>query len=401
MPDRDEGAKKIMAEEIKHDMSFVKELVQKLGGITLGQLASPYYMYFDETNNVKSVTANKNADIQRTLNIDNIQEHFILGGIATKEKEEPLTFDELRKVAGISANSPQQEIKSSSIYHGDFLCVLRSYKLTPILELIRNKHWFIHYSDVNILYYCLVDIIDSLLYNSNYQNLWRDPEIFYWLKDEFYRIFVCDLKKNLQTLMQFDYPDVKKSDLHAFREFIAEIIIKYHVNGGKFNQYTALLVDVLNDSETHQRDLVFVQDEKKGILIDDFVHFYTTRLSVLSSSNLILDNEGDIIESLKNTPLFMDGEKLKNYQFVDSKSNTYIQLSDVIVGLLSRYFLFVDKKWDDIKKDLDQLTATALQNLHLLNEILVYSEQENKLFCNQVERIGVIKNFWQAVNTYK
>lgn len=390
-----------MAEEIKHDMSFVKELVQKLGGITLGQLASPYYMYFDETNNVKSVTANKNADIQRTLNIDNIQEHFILGGIATKEKEEPLTFDELRKVAGISANSPQQEIKSSSIYHGDFLCVLRSYKLTPILEFIRNKHWFIHYSDVNILYYCLVDIIDSLLYNSNYQYLWRDPEIFYWLKDEFYRIFVCDLEKNLQTLMQFDYPDVKKSDLHAFREFIAEIIIKYHVNGGKFNQYTALLVDVLNDSETHQRDLVFVQDEKKGILIDDFVHFYTTRLSVLSSSNLILDNEGDIIESLKNTPLFMDGEKLKNYQFVDSKSNTYIQLSDVIVGLLSRYFLFVDKKWDDIKKDLDQLTATALQNLHLLNEILVYSEQENKLFCNQVERIGVIKNFWQAVNTYK
>lgn len=390
-----------MAEEMKHDMSFVKDLVQKLGGITSGQLATPYYMYFDETNNVKSVTANKNADIQRTLNIDNIQEHFILGGIATKEKEEPLTFDELRKVAGISAKSPQQEIKSSSIYHGDFLCVLRSYKLTPILEFIRNKHWFIHYSDVNILYYCLVDIIDSLLYNSNYQNLWWNPDVFYWLKDEFYRIFVSDLEKNLQKLMQFDYPDVKKSDLHAFREFIAEIIIKYHVNGGKFNQHTALLVNILNDSETHQRDLVFVQDEEKGILIDDFVHFYTTRLSVLSSSDLTLDNEGDIIESLKNTPLFMDGEKLKNYQFIDSKSNTFIQLSDVIVGLLSRYFLFVDKKWDDIKQDLDQLTDTALQNLHLLNEILIYSEQENRLFCDQVERIGVIKNFWQTVNTYK
>ncbi len=78
-----------MAEEMKYDMSFVKDLVQKLGGITSEQLDRPYYMYFDETNNFKRVTANKNADIQRTFNINNIQEHFILGGIATKEKEDP------------------------------------------------------------------------------------------------------------------------------------------------------------------------------------------------------------------------------------------------------------------------------------------------------------------------
>lgn len=390
-----------MAEEMKYDMSFVKDLVQKLGGITSGQLYRPYYMYFDETNNFKRVTANKNADIQRTFNINNIQEHFILGGIATKEKEDPLTFDELRKVAGLSEKSSLQEIKSSSIYYGDFLHALKSYKLTPILELITKKHWFIHYSDVNILYYCLVDIIDSLLYNSNYQNLWWNPDVFYGIKDEFYRIFVSDLEVNLESLMQFDYPDVKKNDLHAFREFIAEIIIKYYTKGEKFNLYTALLVAILNDSEAHQRDLVFVQDEEKGILIDDFVHFYTTRLSVLSSSNLTLDNEGDIINYLQQTPLFMDGKLLVNYQFVDSKSNTFVQLSDIVVGLLSRYFAFVDKKWDDIKKDLDQLTDTALQNLHLLNEILAYSEQENILFCNQVDRIGVIKNFWHAVYIYK
>lgn len=384
-----------------HDMTFVKELVQKLGGISSSQLAMPYYMYFDETNNVKSVTANKNAEIQRTLNIDHVQEHFLLGGIAMKEFEEPLTLNDFKKAINISLKSPMQEIKSGSIYKGDFLHVIRSRKLTPVLELIRNKHWFIHYSDVNILYYCIVDIVDSLLYNSNYQNLWWSPEVFYWLKDEFYRIFVSDLEKNLERLLQFDYPDVKKKDLHDFREFIAEMIIKYHTKGGGFNKYTTLLVQVLIDSENHQRDLVFVQDEEKGILIDDFVHFYTTRISVLASSHLTLDNEGDIIAYLQKTPLFMDEKLLANHQFVDSKSNTFIQLSDIVVGLLARYFAFVDKKWDDIKKDLDQLTDTALQNLHLLNEILIYSEQENRLFCDQVERIGVIRNFWQVVNDYR
>lgn len=390
-----------MVNKNTHDMTFVKDLVQKLGGITTQQLTASYYMYFDETNNFKSVTANKNEDIQRTLNIDNVQEHFLLGGIAMKKFEVPMTLDELKKAINISLRSPMQEIKSGSIYHGDFLHAIRSKKLTPVLELIRNKHWYIHYSDVNILYYCIVDIVDSLLYNSSFQNLWWNPDVFYWLKDEFYRIFVSDLEKNLERLLQFDYPDVKKKDLHVFREFIAEMIIKYHAKGGRFNQYTALLVQVLNDSETNQRQMVFVQDEKKGILIDDFVHFYTTRISVLASSNLTLDNEGDIITYLQNTPLFMDNKYLTNYQFVDSKSNTFIQLSDIVIGLLSRYFAFVDKNWDEIMNDLDQLEGVSLHNLHLLNEILFYSDQENRLFCDQVERIGIIKNFWQAVNTYK
>lgn len=390
-----------MANAHKHDMSFVKDLVQKLGGINPEQLSTSYYMYFDETNNVKSVTANKNAEIQRTLNIDNVQEHFLLGGIAMKEFEEPLTLNDFKKAINISLKSPMQELKSGSIYKGDFLHVIRSRKLTPVLELIRNKHWFIHYSDVNILYYCIVDIVDSLLYNSSFQNLWWDPNVFFWLKDEFYKIFTSNLQENLERLLKFDYPDVKKKDLHTFREFIAEMILHYHMNSGVFSQYTALLVQVLSDSEAHQRDMVFVQDEEKGILIDDFVHFYTTRISVLASSHLTLDNEGDIIAYLQKTPLFMDEKLLANHQFVDSKSNTFIQLSDIVVGLLARYFAFVDKKWDDIKKDLEQLTDNALQNLHLLNEILVYSEQENRLFCDQVERIGVIRNFWQVVNDYR
>lgn len=384
-----------------NDMTFVKELVQKLGGISPDQLSTPYYMYFDETNNVKKVTINQNPDIQRTLNIDNIQDHFILGGIATKEFEEPLTWDELKRIVGISEKSPQEEIKSGSIYKGDFMHALRSTKLTQILQLIHSKHWYIHYSDVNLLYYSLVDIIDSLLYNSSYDKMLWNPGVFFGLKDEFFRIFVSDLEKNLERLMQFDYPDVKKADLHAFREFIADMILQYHLKGGKINQFTELLMHVLVDSDINQRDLVFVQDEQKGILINDFIHFYTTRLSVLSSSNLTLDNEGDIIAYLLNSPLFMDKTQLTNYKFVDSTSNTFIQISDVVVGLLSKYFTFVDNTMEEIKTDLDQLTGTALQNLHTLNQILSYSEKENKLFCDQVERIGVIENFWQTVRAYQ
>jgi hypothetical protein len=294
-----------------------------------------------------------------------------------------------------------QEIKSGNIYNGDFLRAISAPKLTPILELIRDKHWFIHCSDVNLLYYSLVDIVDSLVFNSGYSQFIWNPYIFFGIKDTFYKIFINDLEENLAILLSFDYPDVKKDRLHAFREFLTDMIIKYHMKTGKMDDILAFLCEVIIDSDVNQRDLVFIEDEKKGILIDDFIQFYTTRLCALSHSALILDEEGDIVEYLKKEPLVMSGKPLTNYQFMDSKDNTFIQLSDIIVGILARLYEFIDNDWDIVKGGIDALPPIGQRNLRLLNDILLYSVQENSLFFNQVERVGVIDNFWRVVREYK
>ena len=380
-------------------MTFVRELIQQLSEITAEQLHIPYFMYFDETNNFKRVKINENREIIRTLNIDNIREHFILGGIATKDHDKPISLEEFVKLVGIHQKNIK-EIKSSHIYKGDFLSVLKSKKLTPILKLLRDKHWFIHFCDVNLLYYSIVDIVDSLLFNSIYsQHIWT-PEIFFGIKNEFYRIFNYQLSENLARLFQFDYPDVKKECLHEFKMFVLEMIIKYYHASHSFNYFTVLLIKVLEDSILRQRDLVFVQDEKKGILIDDFIHFYTTRLCSLEKSILTLDNEGDIVAYFQANPLCMDQKQLLNYQFVDSQSNTFIQLSDILVGIISRYLIFADAELTEVYNKLESLNEYSLENLYLLNDILLYSEAENKLFFNQIERVEVIHNFWNIVNKY-
>lgn len=385
----------------EHDMTFVTDIIQKLGGISSTQLESKYYMYFDETNNVKKLNANKNTEQNRILNIDNVKEHFILGGIATKEQDAPISLEELKSITRIKQGPQMQEIKSHNIMEGDFLNAIKAPKLTPILELIKQNHWYIHFSDVNLLYYSLVDIIDSLVYNSSYSSMIWNQYVFFGIKDELYRIFNKHLDENLDVLMSFDYPDVKNENLHAFRIFLANMIRRYYTEGGEINNLTALFVKVLIDSDMNNRDLVFVQDEKKGILIDSFKHFYSTRICEFTSSVLTLDNEGDIVASLQENPISMNGLKLTNYTFVDSKSNTFIQISDIVVSIIAKYLEFVDDDWKNVKNELDKLSGVSLKNLSILNEILLYSDSENKLFFEQVERVGVISNFWNAVRAYQ
>lgn len=385
----------------EHDMTFVTDIIQKLGGISSTQLESKYYMYFDETNNVKKLNANKNPEQNRILNIDNVKEHFILGGIATKEQDAPISLEELKSITRIKQGPQMQEIKSHNIMEGDFLNAIKAPKLTPILELIKQNHWYIHFSDVNLLYYSLVDIIDSLVYNSSYSSMIWNQYVFFGIKDELYRIFNKHLDENLDVLMSFDYPDVKKENLHAFRIFLANMIQRYYTEGGEINNLTALFFKVLIDSDMNNRDLVFVQDEKKGILIDNFKHFYSTRICEFTSSVLTLDNEGDIVASLQENPISMNGLKLTNYTFVDSKSNTFIQISDIVVSIIAKYLEFVDDDWKNVKNELDKLSGVSLKNLSILNEILLYSDSENKLFFEQVERVGVISNFWNAVRAYQ
>lgn len=388
-------------EEFGRNMDFIPDLIQKLSTITGEQLHRSYYMYFDETNNIKSVKANKNPEQNRTLNIENIREHFVLGGIATKDIEEPISVDELKKLTHIMQGPNMKEIKSHNIYSGDFLHVICASKLTHILELIRDKHWFIHCCDVNLLYYSLVDIVDSLVFNSSYSQFIWNPYVFYGIKDTFYKIFINDLEDNLTTLMSFDYPNVKKDRLHEFREFLTDMVLRHYHKTGRMDNMLAFICKVIIDSDINHRNLVFIEDEMKGILINDFIQFYTTRLCALSHSTLVLDEEGDVVESLKKEPLMIDGKPLINYRFIDSKDNTFIQLSDIIVGILARLYEYIDSDWDVVKKGLETLSSEGKKNLRLLNDILFYSEQENSLFFNQIERVGVIKNFWHLVGEYK
>lgn len=379
-------------------MTQIWEIARVSRSLTTEQMSVPYYMYFDETQNWKSIKKEGNPKILRTLNIPNIQEHFVFGGIATKDYEEPITLDELLNIFRMSPAN--KEVKATDVIKNDFLSSLKSKQLHCLLQYIRNRKWFLHFSVTNLLYYSIDEIMMGLVMNSKYGKLVFSDES-YLIRDEFYRIFANDLEWNVKQLISFDYPAVKNENLSAFRTFVTGMVVKYIGRTNAMNNITKIILEVLKDSEDKKRDVVFVEDEKKGILIHDFLQFFTTRICMLAYSHLALDEEADVETHLKQKSICVHGRKLDNFQFMNSKSNTYIQISDLIVSLISRYFNFLDRRWEDVQKDLDGLKYLDKKNLYLLNNLLIYSEHESTLLFDMVERYEVVCNFRKSLLMYK
>ena len=98
-----------------------------------------------------------------------------------------------------------------------------------------------------------------------------------------------------------------------------------------------------------------------------------------------MDNEIDIIYDLKKNPVSMDGKILNNYIFVDSKTDTMVQLSDVAVGIVSRYLYFIDQHATESDKIISEtFNENQLRVFHKLNTVLKKSREFNPLFFYQL-----------------
>ena len=89
--------------------------------------------------------------------------------------------------------------------------------------------------------------------------------------------------------------------------------------------------------------MVFIQDNEPGVLITEYYLFYLERCEIFSKSHHIFDEEPTVEKKLSNIQLYEDGKLLNNWQFVKSHENIYIQVSDMVAGLLRRLFMFLDE----------------------------------------------------------
>ena len=95
-----------------------------------------------------------------------------------------------------------------------------------------------------------------------------------------------------------------------------------------------------------------------------------------------MDNEIDIIYDFKKNPVSVDGKILNNYIFVDSKTDTMVQLSDVAVGIVSKYLYFIDQHGTESEKIILE-SLNQLRVFRKLNTVLKKSRDFNPLFFNQ------------------
>lgn len=349
-----------------------------IDALKLRRVDDKFTLYYDETNNIRKFYLTDDGT--------NVPEHnnFVLGGIALMEGQDLPDIATLRSGLGVQSNV--SEVKFAHVAKGDFEQVLRSRKLKVFLSWLIENGIAIHYSSVNIIYWSIVDIIDSILAEDKFEH-YRPHHMP--MKNELYRLVSIDKSAFLMLMKRHCYPDIQRGKT---ADFIADVNAYLNAHSPEDDRLPALMLKALIEKSASLPELAFLVDEEEGMLIESFQHFYIHSLLIFKNATHIFDREIQIEKSLSEGK-FKDGERSVKFSFSDSKCEPGIQISDVVTGFIGKYQGFVEEHtlqellrrkslWDEIQNE----------NFNLLRRLIDQSDAVSNAF---VHRLTALDSTWK------
>ena len=171
--------------------------------------------YYDETNNGRKLWLRESG-----FNSDPLSD-FILGGVMFFGEKQEIDIIELRKKLEIQSNVP--ELKAKYILKTqDFVTILKKERTFVFLEWLDRKNLYVHYSNLNNLYFTIVDIIDSI---DNLRGL-NNLELAHTLKNELYIVVIDNYTLFYDIMIKYNYPNISSDNIYFFYDDILDIINK-------------------------------------------------------------------------------------------------------------------------------------------------------------------------------
>lgn len=328
--------------------------------------------YYDESNNTRKLWLAEN-DFNAPVDSD-----FVLGGVMHFDKTCKADVDALKKELRLQKSA--KEIKFKHISKGKtFVECLSEQKVGLFLQWLHQSDLYVHFAHVNNLYWAIVDIIDTI----------EEPtldaiQINKLMKNELYKVARSRYNDFYQLLVQYNYPNIETENIRAFYQNIVDFI-EYTSNEPHFElEYLRQLCKAARE----QSDLVFLQGNTERTVIDSYFPFYMRPIGVFSSAQHIFDNEYQIEEQFRKYGLLNTESKEYDFNFVNSIDNKLIQVSDCIVGLLGKYYTYVNRiDFATAGKMLATITDEQKGALKLFSQIIKKSEDFCKLLLNSIESI--------------
>ncbi|MFA6062313.1 MAG: DUF3800 domain-containing protein [Gallionella sp.] len=337
-----------------------------------------FVFYYDETNNIRKLLLTNDGT--------NVAEHknFVLGGIALQERETLPDIASLRHALGMQNNAP--EIKFKYVASGDFEAVLASRKMAHFLTWLTERQLAIHYSSINIVYWSIVDIVDSILASKRFDAFCTARRE---MKNELYRIVLMDKPAFLALMKHHGYPDIQRGKV---TDFIADVAAFLNLHNPKTtNLPTHMLKELVRKTQI-LTELAFLADDTADVLIDSFSSFFTRPVLLFKNSTHVFDHEIQIEKSL-NADGFKQRAAGINYRFSDSKVAPGIQLADVIVGLIGKYQDFVEAhRLPELLARKKAWSAAQIETFDLLRGRIDYSDGVSNAF---IHRITAMDSEWK------
>ncbi|WP_321323626.1 DUF3800 domain-containing protein [Thiomicrorhabdus sp.] len=332
-----------------------------------------YTFYYDETNNIRKFYV-------RELDFNSaFTDNFILGGLV----HEGPAPDVQPLIDSFKLQSSVKEVKLKHIAKGDFLDCLKSQKLNIFLKYISTSHIYIHYSSLNILYWSIVDIVDSAISHSEASQQ-LGIQFANALKNDLYKLARIEIDSVISLFHKYEYPNIKPCDVILFIEDISDLFEKY-LDDMEFHFGLESLRQLLKEAKRNG-SLPFVMDEENFVLIKDFSQFYLRPIYLFKNATHIFDNEESIAELLSGYKILDGLKEVKNYSFVDSESCQLTQLSDILVGLIGKMHGYINSHpRDEIHTDFNQLNSIQSDNISLLLDLIDRSHEKNIGFLHSTD----------------
>lgn len=366
----------------------VKKAVLEINGIK--PLEDHFNFFYDETGNCRKFYLTEDGVNAK----DSLKKDFILGGIALSNSDIDVDFESLHCIMDFKEG--QKELKFKHLYKNskDFLLFMDSKRAIGFLQWLKDNNCYIHYCTLNNLYYSLVDIVDSLY--EIYPLLFDNIELIFKIKDVLYYFVKEHCDEIINMLYEYNYPNVQ--DCKSFCDSLCGLINiyrdEYDVQHGFF---LGIFRKMLKQAGKENK-LIFVQDNEPFTLITEYYLLYLERCEIFSKSNHIFDEEKTVEAKFKNHELIEGGKIIHNYSFVKSHTNNYVQVSDMVVGLLGKLFVFLDEStFEEIADIKLALTENQRKSFSLLFFLILKSDRKCKLFLKSVNSIDNINTRTQKL----
>jgi hypothetical protein len=332
-----------------------------------------FTFYYDETNNIKKFYVREN-DFNYTFTAN-----FVLGGlvhIGQAPNVQPL-------IDSFKQQKTAKEVKFKHIANGDFLDCLKSEKLKLFLRFVKDSNLYVHYSSLNILYWSIVDIVDSAIVSSESARQ-LGPQFANHLKNDLYKLSRKKIDSVIKLFYKFEYPNIKSESVLPFIEELTSLFDGY-IDTPEYHFGLESLRQILKEAKK-KGSLPFIMDEDDYVLLKDLSHFYLRPIYLFKNSTHIFDNEDSISETLKDYRILDGDAEITNYTFVDSQTNQLTQLSDVFVGIMGKLTNYLNtSSKEKIDSDIDSLSAIQQTNIDLLINVIEKSQNKNIGFIHNTD----------------
>lgn len=114
-------------------------------------------------------------------------------------------------------------------------------------------------------------------------------------------------------------------------------------------------------------------------------------------ATLIFDEEVHVKPTLEGTEIVVNGGHVNNWTMVNSMDEPLVQVSDLIVGLMGKYFVFLDNSITDVEAVVNCFNHIQLSNFQLWQEVLQDSFDYNKSFFEMIVSLEQNHNFFKIL----